>query len=130
MPETILRRVLKAPVYDVAEQTPLEKAPLISRRVRNNIWLKREDLQPVFSFKLRGAYNRLYHYCPARGVDRLRHSDLQQPGFPETQRVQVLGQYRRAVETAPRRAAQVGGGVQAVYGLRAGDPGEGVGHQE
>lgn len=61
MPETILRRVLKAPVYDVADQTPLEKAPLISRRVRNNIWLKREDLQPVFSFKLRGAYNRLYH---------------------------------------------------------------------
>lgn len=60
MPETILRRVLKAPVYDVAEQTPLEKAPLISRRVRNTIWLKREDLQPVFSFKLRGAYNRLY----------------------------------------------------------------------
>ncbi|MDG4813335.1 threonine ammonia-lyase, biosynthetic [Hydrogenovibrio sp. 3SP14C1] len=71
MPETILRRVLKAPVYDVAEQTPLEKAPLISRRVRNNIWLKREDLQPVFSFKLRGAYNRLYHLTDAekeRGV--------------------------------------------------------------
>lgn len=71
MPATILRRVLKAPVYDVAEQTPLEKAPLISRRVRNNIWLKREDLQPVFSFKLRGAYNRLYHLTDAekeRGV--------------------------------------------------------------
>jgi len=61
MPETILRRVLKAPVYDVAEQTPLEQAPLISKRVRNQVWLKREDLQPVFSFKLRGAYNCLYH---------------------------------------------------------------------
>lgn len=71
MPETILRRVLKAPVYDVAEQTPLEKAPLISQRMRNNIWLKREDLQPVFSFKLRGAYNRLYQLTDdekARGV--------------------------------------------------------------
>ncbi len=71
MPETILRRVLKAPVYDVAEQTPLEKAPLISQRMRNNIWLKREDLQPVFSFKLRGAYNRMYQLTDdekARGV--------------------------------------------------------------
>lgn len=57
MPAEILRRALKAPVYDVAQETPLEKAPLISKRVRNNIWLKREDLQPVFSFKLRGAYN-------------------------------------------------------------------------
>lgn len=71
MPETILRRVLKAPVYDVADETPLEKAPLISHRTRNHIWLKREDLQPVFSFKLRGAYNRLYQLTEAeraRGV--------------------------------------------------------------
>lgn len=59
MPEKILRRVLSAPVYDVAVETPLEQAPLISQRVRNDVWYKREDLQPVFSFKLRGAYNRL-----------------------------------------------------------------------
>ena len=57
MPQEILRRVLTAPVYDVAEQSPLEHAPLISKRMQNEIWLKREDLQPVFSFKLRGAYN-------------------------------------------------------------------------
>ncbi|MDG6777709.1 threonine ammonia-lyase, biosynthetic [Thiomicrorhabdus sp. zzn3] len=61
MPEEILRRVLTVPVYDVAEQTPLEKAPLLSKRLQNQVWLKREDLQPVFSFKLRGAYNRMVH---------------------------------------------------------------------
>lgn len=59
MPAEILRKVLNAPVYDVAEETPLERAPLISQRLRNDVWLKREDLQPVFSFKLRGAYNRM-----------------------------------------------------------------------
>jgi threonine dehydratase len=61
MPEEILRRVLTVPVYDVAEQTPLERAPLLSKRLQNHVWLKREDLQPVFSFKLRGAYNRMVH---------------------------------------------------------------------
>lgn len=59
MPEEILKRALTAPVYDVARETPLELAPLLSKRLQNNIWLKREDLQPVFSFKLRGAYNRM-----------------------------------------------------------------------
>lgn len=61
MPEKILRQALSVPVYEIAEQTPLEKAPQISQRLRNQVWLKREDLQPVFSFKLRGAYNRLLH---------------------------------------------------------------------
>lgn len=59
MPAEILRRVLTAPVYDVAKETPLELAPLLSKRLQNKIWFKREDLQPVFSFKLRGAYNRM-----------------------------------------------------------------------
>ncbi|GIX35440.1 MAG: L-threonine dehydratase [Lysobacteraceae bacterium] len=54
-----LRAILTAPVYDVARRTPLDPAPRLSQRLGNRIWLKREDLQPVFSFKLRGAYNRL-----------------------------------------------------------------------
>ena len=54
-----LRAILTAPVYDVARTTPLEHAPVLSKRLGNSIWLKREDLQPVFSFKLRGAYNRM-----------------------------------------------------------------------
>ncbi|HEY6822284.1 MAG TPA: threonine ammonia-lyase, biosynthetic [Burkholderiales bacterium] len=54
-----LERILKARVYDVAMQSPLELAPALSKRTRNKVWLKREDLQPVFSFKLRGAYNKM-----------------------------------------------------------------------
>jgi threonine dehydratase len=61
MPARILKKVLTAPVYDVAIETPLDKAPQLSKRLRNTVWLKREDLQPVFSFKLRGAYNRMVH---------------------------------------------------------------------
>ena len=54
-----LDRIAKAQVYDVAEETPLELARNLSARFENRIWLKREDLQPVFSFKLRGAYNKI-----------------------------------------------------------------------
>ena len=54
-----LERILKARVYDVAVETPLEPAPRLSARLGNRILMKREDLQPVFSFKLRGAYNKL-----------------------------------------------------------------------
>ncbi len=54
-----VRQILQATVYDVAIETPLEAAPRISERLNNNIRFKREDLQPVFSFKLRGAYNRI-----------------------------------------------------------------------
>ena len=54
-----LQRILRARVYDVAKETPLELGKNLSNRLNNRIWLKREDLQPVFSFKLRGAYNRM-----------------------------------------------------------------------
>ena len=54
-----LERIAKASVYDVARETPLELARNLSARFQNRIWLKREDLQPVFSFKLRGAYNKI-----------------------------------------------------------------------
>jgi threonine dehydratase len=54
-----LQRIRGAAVYDVAIKSPLDYAPILSARFNNRIWLKREDLQPVFSFKLRGAYNKL-----------------------------------------------------------------------
>jgi threonine dehydratase len=54
-----LERISNSSVYDVARETPLELAKNLSARFRNRIWLKREDLQPVFSFKLRGAYNKI-----------------------------------------------------------------------
>ncbi|MFO0039186.1 MAG: threonine ammonia-lyase, biosynthetic [Synechococcaceae cyanobacterium] len=54
-----LQRILRARVYDVAIESPLDPAPNLSRRLGNQVLLKREDLQPVFSFKLRGAYNKM-----------------------------------------------------------------------
>ncbi|MBL8398099.1 MAG: threonine ammonia-lyase, biosynthetic [Candidatus Accumulibacter sp.] len=54
-----LERILNAQVYDVAVETPLDPAPALSARIGNRVLLKREDLQPVFSFKLRGAYNKI-----------------------------------------------------------------------
>lgn len=66
-----LRRILKARVYDVAKETPLQKANLLSQRIDNTVLLKREDLQSVFSFKLRGAYNKMANLSKeerARGV--------------------------------------------------------------
>jgi threonine dehydratase len=54
-----LKKILTARVYDVAVETPLELAPALSRRIDNQVYLKREDMQPVFSFKLRGAYNKM-----------------------------------------------------------------------
>lgn len=54
-----LADILTARVYDVAIESPLELAPNLSARIGNNLYLKREDLQPVFSFKLRGAYNKM-----------------------------------------------------------------------
>ncbi len=59
MSKNYLERILKARVYDVAVESPLELAPALSRRLGNRLLLKREDLQSVFSFKLRGAYNKM-----------------------------------------------------------------------
>ncbi|MCC5793566.1 MAG: threonine ammonia-lyase, biosynthetic [Chromatiales bacterium] len=59
MASRYLELILKARVYDVAVETPLDEAPRLSARLGQHVLLKREDLQPVFSFKLRGAYNRL-----------------------------------------------------------------------
>ena len=61
-----LRRILTARVYDVAIETPLEPAPNLSRRLGARVLLKREDTQPVFSFKLRGAYNKMAHLTEAQ----------------------------------------------------------------
>jgi len=67
----LLHDVLTSRVYDVARETPLESAQRLSRRLGNTILFKREDLQPVFSFKLRGAYNKMAHLTAAeksRGI--------------------------------------------------------------
>ena len=66
-----LRRALTAQVYDLVQRTPLDEAPNLSKRIGRKLWLKREDLQPTFSFKLRGAHNcirQLPEEDRARGV--------------------------------------------------------------
>ena len=71
MASPYIERILKARVYDVAIESPLELAPRLSQRLGARVLLKREDLQPVFSFKLRGAYNKIAHLSDAvaqRGV--------------------------------------------------------------
>ncbi len=57
MPVDYPKKILSARIYDLVRETPLDEAPKISKRIGNQVLLKREDLQPVFSFKLRGAYN-------------------------------------------------------------------------
>ena len=71
MTDTYIERILRARVYDVAVESPLETAPRLSRRLGNTVLLKREDMQPVFSFKLRGAYNKIAYLSDSvanRGV--------------------------------------------------------------
>ena len=71
MIDQLLHNILTSRVYDVARETPLEPAGRLSRRLGNTVLFKREDQQPVFSFKLRGAYNRIAHLTAeerARGV--------------------------------------------------------------
>ena len=66
-----LQKILTAAVYDVAIESPLDRASILSQRLKNQILLKREDMQPVFSFKLRGAYNKMAKLSPellVRGV--------------------------------------------------------------
>ena len=65
MPIDYLQKILTAKVYDVAIESPLDLAPSLSRRLRNRVLLKREDQQPVFSFKLRGAYNKMANLTAA-----------------------------------------------------------------
>ncbi len=66
-----IKRILSARVYDVSTETRLHEAPQLSRRLNNQVWLKREDEQPVFSFKCRGAFNRIFKLLqeqPVSGV--------------------------------------------------------------
>ena len=70
-PDDYLKKILNARVYDVAKESSLDLAKNLSRRLNNTVLLKREDQQPVFSFKLRGAYNKMAQLTPEqlkRGV--------------------------------------------------------------
>ena len=57
--QKLLKQILTSKVYEAAVETPLDESKVLSEQLNNRILLKREDLQPVFSFKIRGAYNRI-----------------------------------------------------------------------
>ncbi|NDD67042.1 pyridoxal-phosphate dependent enzyme, partial [bacterium] len=66
MTKSYIRRILQSHVYDVARETPVDTARQLSKKLNNTVYLKREDLQPVFSFKIRGAYNKIMALTPAQ----------------------------------------------------------------
>jgi len=71
MPKSYVKRIQEAKIYDLVVKTPVDEAPQLSLRLGNRVLLKREDLQPIFSFKLRGAYNKMLSLSKAelaRGV--------------------------------------------------------------
>ena len=71
LPEQYIKRIEEARVYDVSHKTRLHAAPVLSKRIGNTVLLKREDEQPIFSFKCRGAFNRIYkliQHTPVKGV--------------------------------------------------------------
>ena len=113
--DPLLREILTSRVYEVARETPLEPAPRLSRRLGNHVLLKREDLQPIFSFKIRGAYNRMARLAPAeraRGVIAASAGNHAQGVAYSAQRLGM-----RAVIVMPRTTPEIK--VDAVRALGA-----------
>ncbi len=101
MASPYIERILKARVYDVAIESPLDAAPRLSRRLGNQVLLKREDLQPVFSFKLRGAYNKIAHLSDnsaRRGVICASAGNHAQGVALAAQRRGIAGAHRDAAD--------------------------------
>ncbi len=115
MPIDYLEKILTARVYDVAQESPLEAAPLLSQRLHNRLLLKREDMQQVFSFKLRGAYNKMAHLSAAA----LKHGVIAASAGNHAQGVALAAQrlHCKAVIVMPVTTPQVK--VQAVAGRGA-----------
>ncbi len=113
MSDTYLKRILNSRVYDVARETPLEVAAGLSQRLDNTIWLKREDLQPVFSFKLRGAYNKI----AGLSEDQLKNGIIAASAGNHAQGVALAARHRKikALIVMPRTTPQIK--VKAVQAL-------------
>jgi threonine dehydratase len=111
----LLREILTSRVYEVAKETPLDPAPRLSRRLGNTVLLKREDLQPIFSFKIRGAYNRIARLSNAeraRGVVAASAGNHAQGVAFSASKLQL-----RAVIVMPRTTPEIK--VEAVQALGA-----------
>jgi threonine dehydratase len=100
-----IKKILTARVYDVARETPLEFAPMLSQRTANQVWLKREDEQPIFSFKCRGAYNKM----AALGRDTLKHGVVAASAGNHAQGVALAASRLKARATIvmPRTTPQI-----------------------
>src|SRR5690606_2063388 len=116
MPESYIKRILNARIYDLAVETPLEFARLLSQRTNNHVLLKREDLQPVFSFKIRGAYNKLLQLTDAeraRGVIAASAGNHAQGLAPGAQHLGV-----KAIIGRPRTAPAIKGDAVRARGAK------------
>lgn len=67
----IIEKIISSKVYDIAQVTPIDKASNLSKSLKNNIFLKREDLQPTHSFKVRGSYNKIEHLYRKKNVQHV-----------------------------------------------------------
>ncbi|MCL5668491.1 MAG: threonine ammonia-lyase, biosynthetic [Gammaproteobacteria bacterium] len=110
-----VEKIAQARVYDVAQKTPLDLAPVLSRRLHNRVLLKREDLQPVFSFKLRGAYNKIAHLNP----EQLQHGVITASAGNHAQGVALAAQRRgiKALIVMPKTTPEIK--VESVRNLGA-----------
>ncbi len=109
-PRDLLDRILTALVYDVAIESPLEPARQLTARTGSPVWFKREDLQAVFSFKLRGAYNKLAHLDEAtrrRGVIAASAGNHAQGVAPAAQRLGCRATIVMPVTTPSLKVAAV-----------------------
>lgn len=116
MANPYLKMILNARVYEAARETPLERAPRLTQRLGNTVWIKREDLQPVFSFKLRGAYNKIANLTEddcARGV-------IAASAGNHAQGVALAAQRRgvKALIVMPRTTPQIKVAAVRSYGAR------------
>jgi len=105
VPQQYIKRILTARVYDVAKETPLERAPMLSKRLANEVWLKREDEQPVFSFKCRGAYNKMAQLTAAE----LKHGVIAASAGNHAQGVALAAQRlgTKAIIVMPRTTPRI-----------------------
>jgi threonine dehydratase len=111
----LLREILTSRVYAVARETSLDEAPRLSRRLENTVWLKREDQQPIFSFKIRGAYNKIARLSQterARGVIAASAGNHAQGVALSAQRLGL-----RAVIVMPKTTPEIK--IQAVRSMGA-----------
>lgn len=117
MTQKYIEKILTARVYDVAAESPLDLAKRLSIRLKNRVLLKREDLQPVFSFKLRGAYNKLYQLLKAGELNGVIAASAGNHAQGLALAAQKMGQ--KAVIVMPKTTPRIKVDAVKSYGAKA-----------